>query len=253
MSRTGIIALLAVFLQIASLGGGRAAAQPDAPHRGGRPRVLLIGDSIAGGYFPHAKGLAAKRMDLFLAAEKSKVEVIMATPVAVKHLDEWLGDGRWDVVHFNFGLHDLKIIDPADAGQENPNRLPVGKGKPWVTVEQYAENMRAIVRRLKRTGAKLVWCTTTPVPPGAAGRVAGSEVAYNAAALEVMQAEGVQVNDLHAFIGTGEQRLANGGRPHDVHYKNGDPGYRSLAREVVRAIDQALQRPEPVAVGSELR
>lgn len=230
-----------------------AAADTPLPTGAGRPRVLLIGDSIAGGYFPHAKGMAAKRMDLSLAAEKSKVEVIMATPVAVKHLDEWLGDGRWDVIHFNFGLHDLKIIDPADAGTENPHRLPVGKGKPWVGVEQYAENLRVIVQRLKRTGATLVWCTTTPVPTGAAGRVPGSEVAYNAAALEVMQAEGVQVNDLHAFIGTGEQRLANGGRPQDVHYKNGDPGYKSLAREVVRAVDKALQQAEPVAAGGRRR
>lgn len=216
-----------------------AAAQPEAGAH--RPRVLIIGDSIAGGYFPHVKGMVFKRMDVTLAAEKSEKEVIMATPVAIKHLDEWLGDTRWDVIHFNFGLHDLKFINPANAGQENPNRLPVGQGKPWVPVEQYEENLRTLVQRMKRTGAKLVWCTTTPVPPGSAGRVAGSEVAYNEAALRVMQAEGVQVNDLHAFIGTGDRRLANGGRPADVHYKNGDPGSKSLAREVVRAIDTALQ------------
>lgn len=228
-------------------------AAADDPAAGSRPRVLLIGDSIAGGYFPHAKGMASKRMDLFLAADKSKGEVSMATPVAIKHLDEWLGEGRWDVIHFNFGLHDLKIIDPAEAGRDNPNRLPVGKGKAWVTVDQYAENLRAIVQRLKRTGAKLVWCTTTPVPAGAAGRVPGSEVAYNAAALKVMQAEGVPVNDLHAFVGTGEQRLANGGRPNDVHYKNGDPGYKSLAREVLRSVDKALEQPKPVAAGGQDR
>lgn len=215
-----------------------AAAQPAAGAH--RPRVLIIGDSIAGGYFPHVKGMVSRRMDVALAAEKSEREVIMATPVAIKHLDEWLGDTRWDVIHFNFGLHDLKCINPATAGEENPNRLPVGKGRPWVSVEQYEENLRTLVQRMKRTGARLVWCTTTPVPTGAAGRVAGSEAAYNEAALRVMRAEGVQVNDLHAFIGTGERRLERGGRPADVHYKNGDPGYKALAREVVRAIDEAL-------------
>ncbi len=23
----------------------------------------------------------------------------------------WLGEGRWDVIHFNFGLHDLKYLN----------------------------------------------------------------------------------------------------------------------------------------------
>src|SRR3990172_9226247 len=44
------------------------------------PRVLLIGDSISMGYT--ARGL--------------------------DQLDAWLGEKPWDVIHFNFGLHDLK-------------------------------------------------------------------------------------------------------------------------------------------------
>ena len=26
------------------------------------------------------------------------------------NLKTWLGDGKWDVIHFNWGLHDLKYV-----------------------------------------------------------------------------------------------------------------------------------------------
>lgn len=216
-----------------------AQAGPEAG-AGGGPRVLLIGDSIAGGYARYVQGALAKRAQVSLVAAKQK-NVIVSTPNAVKNLDKWLGDTKWDVIHFNFGLHDLKIIDPEAAESADPPRRPVGKGKPWVSVEQYEKNLTEIVHRLEKTGAKLIWCTTTPVPEGANGRVPGSEVAYNEAALRVMKAEGVAVNDLHAFVGAGDQRLQNGGIRGDVHYRNADPGYVSLAREVTRAIEAALK------------
>ena len=39
----------------------------------------------------------------------------------LENIDKWLGDGKWDVIHFNFGLHDLKYVD--DAGKNtSPTR-----------------------------------------------------------------------------------------------------------------------------------
>ena len=53
-----------------------------------------------------------------------------------------------------------------------------------VAIEQYVANLKKIAKRLKQTGATVVWCETTPVPDGARGRVAGDEKRYNQAAAE---------------------------------------------------------------------
>ena len=31
-----------------------------------------------------------------------------STDTGVRKLKDWLGEGKWDVIHFNWGLHDLK-------------------------------------------------------------------------------------------------------------------------------------------------
>src|SRR5688572_8105941 len=74
------------------------------------PRVLLIGDSISIGYtVPTRERLAGK-------ANVHRPGVNCGpTTRGVENLDKWLGDKKWDVIHFNFGLHDLRYID--DAGK----------------------------------------------------------------------------------------------------------------------------------------
>jgi acyl-CoA thioesterase-1 len=198
-----------------------------------RPNVLIIGDSISGGYTPFVMAALSNRMEVVRTLGNNA-----ATVTGLKRLDQWLGTKKWDVIHFNWGLHDLKYIDPATAEMDMAKLVAVDKGRQWVPVEQYEPNLLKLVQRLKKSGAKLVWCATTPVPAGASGRVPGDEVKYNAAALRVMQAEGVPVNDLWAFVGSPERRLALGGRPKDVHYT--DAGSKALADEVVKAIEQAL-------------
>src|SRR5688572_1778820 len=70
------------------------------------PRVLLLGDSISMGYTvpvrERLKGVANVHRP---AANCGPTER------GVANLDKWLGDGKWDVIHFNFGLHDLKYVD----------------------------------------------------------------------------------------------------------------------------------------------
>lgn len=59
-------------------------------------------------------------------------------------------------------------------------------GKLSVPPEQYREKMEKIVARRKETSAELIWCATTPVPEGEAGRKVGDEIAYNLIAAEIM-------------------------------------------------------------------
>ena len=138
-------------------------------------------------------------------------------------LDAWLGDGKWDVIHFNWGLHDLKFMP---------------HGKRQVTLAAYEKNLDSLVRRLKQTGAKLIWRNTTPVPEGELRprRIPADVERYNAAAKRVMQKHGIPIHDLYEFA---LARLGEIQRPVNVHFT--PEGSAALAGEVVRVILDALK------------
>lgn len=190
----------------------------------GLPRVLLIGDSISMGYTLPVRARLAGRANVHRPPVNCG-----DTARGVASLDAWLGDGRWDVIHFNFGLHDLKYLD--DRGQ----LAPPATGKQVHSPEQYAANLRRIAARLQRTGAKLIFATTTPVPPGSQGRLPEDAARYNAVALRVLREHGVAINDLHAFAAP---RLAELQRPANVHFT--DAGSGRLADEVATRIAAQL-------------
>ena len=192
----------------------------------GLPRVLLIGDSISMGYTVPVRAQLAGKANVHRPLENCG-----DTARGVKSLDKWLGTGKWDVIHFNFGLHDLKYLDAA--GQ----LAPPDKGKQVASVAEYEANLRTIVARLKQTGAKLIFATTTPVPAGTTGRVADDSVRYNAVAVRVMRELGVALNDLHAFV---LPRQAQTQRPANVHFT--DDGSAQLAETVVSRIAVLLPR-----------
>ena len=84
----------------------------------------------------------------------------------IASIDDWLGTGKWDVIHFNFGLHDL-VYYSAD-GSKRVDSTADG-ARHQVPADDYEKNLRTIAARLKQTGAELVWCSTTPLPEGASG------------------------------------------------------------------------------------
>src|SRR5882757_3092673 len=69
----------------------------------GLPRVLLIGDSISMGYTLPVRELLAGKANVHRVPENGG-----STRTGLEKLDAWLGKGKWDVIHFNWGLHDLK-------------------------------------------------------------------------------------------------------------------------------------------------
>jgi acyl-CoA thioesterase-1 len=183
------------------------------------PRVLLIGDSISIGYAPAVSKLLAGKADVQRIPENGG-----PTTNGLKNLAEWLGGGRWDVIHFNWGLHDLKLMDD---------------GKHQVPVEEYEKNLGELVARLKATGARLIWCSTTPVPAGKLNPPRRPEDVprYNQAAARIMRANGVAIDDLYGFA---LPRLDQIQRPENVHFT--DAGSEQLAEAVAGAILEALGR-----------
>lgn len=183
----------------------------------GLPRVLLIGDSISVGYtLPVRKLLAGE-------ANVQRIPANGGTSGnGVFQMDAWLGKQKWDVIHFNFGLHDLKRMSD---------------GEPQVPLAVYERYLRLFVTRLKSTGAKLIWATTTPVPEGPVNppRKPEDVAAYNAAALRVMKESGVAIDDLYAFAQPRRKEIQ---RPVNVHFT--DAGSEALARQVAASIRKAL-------------
>jgi lysophospholipase L1-like esterase len=102
-------------------------------------------------------------------------------------------------------------------------------------VADYEKNLRELTKRLKATGAKLIFATTTPVPEGAKGRDAGLEQKYNEAAVRVMTESGAKVNDLHAYC---TPHLSKWQRPRDVHFIA--LGNKKLGEKVAEEITAAL-------------
>lgn len=192
----------------------------------GLPRVLLIGDSISIGYTLGVRRHLDGRANVLRPAENCS-----DSAKGVARVDAWLGTGKWDVIHFNFGLHDLKYLDAAG------KYVPPERGKQVASPEAYADNLRRIVARLKETGARLIFATTTPVPPGSLGRVENDELRYNAAARGVMRELGVAVDDLHAVAKPRQNQLQ---LPHNVHFT--PEGYAVLAEAAAASVAAALKR-----------
>ena len=189
----------------------------------GLPRVLLIGDSISIGYTdPVRRRLAGK-------ANVHRPPCNCAhTGVGMAQLDDWLQPEPWDVIHFNWGLHDIKHVK-AGGG------LDVS-GEQIHSPEPYRDNLNALVPRLQATGARLIWCATTPVPEGAAGRLPEDGAKYNAVALDVMEANGVAVHDLYAAV---LPELEKHQMPQNVHFT--EEGSEFLGSRVAEAILKALE------------
>jgi len=185
----------------------------------GLPRVLLIGDSISIGYTLDVRALLKGKANVHRIPVNGG-----ATEVGLANLKEWLGEGKWDVIHFNFGLHDAKYAS------ETEQR---------VSREQYVENLKQLIAGMKPTGAKLIFATTTPVPKGGVltpTRRFDSIEARNELAVKLMEEQGVAVDDLYAVA---KPVMTTVGRPNDVHFA--PAGYELLAKAVAAAIEKELK------------
>jgi len=191
------------------------------------PRVLLIGDSISIGYTVPVRDMMRGKANVHRPPTNCG-----PTTRGIAEIDKWLGDRQWDVIHFNWGLHDLKYVGPRGRNLADPK---AAGSRRQVPIDDYEANLRKLVSRLKKTGAKLVWRSTTPVPAGAKGRVVGDSASYNTVAKRIMDEHGIAVDDQYSFA---LQRLKEIQRPANVHFT--PDGSRELAKQTVVAIKRAL-------------
>ena len=191
------------------------------------PRVLIIGDSISIGYTLPTRALLKGKVNLHRIPTNGG-----PTIKGLEHIDAWLGKKKWDVIHFNWGLHDLKHMGPKG---ENLFSKEKG-GKVQVPIEEYEKNLDRLVARLKKTRARLIWRNTTPVPPGSKGRYVGDSIKYNAAAARVMIRHGIPTHDLFTMS---KERMKEIMLPANVHYTR--EGSEVLGGDVAKVILEALK------------
>lgn len=166
----------------------------------GLPRVLVVGDSISMNYHEAAKAELAGIANYYRIEGNGG-----PSDRGVACMELWLGDYTqpglgWDLIQFNHGLHDLKqYYDEATKTY----------GAYQVDVESYKANLEKEIAIMRKTGATLMWCTTTPVPAssvghwkeGAMGRRNGADLVFNQAALEVMSKHpDILINDLNKAV-----------------------------------------------------
>ena len=194
------------------------------------PRVLVVGDSISMNYHDAAAG-ALKGIANYHRIEDN----CWSTLRGVAFMQYWLGDTTrkglgWDVIHFNSGLHDMK-------------QQTLG-GDYAVGLDAYKKNLRKEIEIMKKTGATLIWCSTTPVPNDLgstryAFRSKGAEKDFNRAALEVLgDYPEIQINDLCKVVH--ESGVFDGWRKgKDVHFWRQDEQAvlgKAVADAVIKAI-----------------
>ena len=189
-----------------------------------RPRVLLLGDSIRCSYQPLVAKLMADRADVVGPEENGRFAEHTRSRLA-----EWLTElGQPDIVHWNNGLWDC-----GHWWERQPKQIPL---------DEYVATLRQILDDLRQLTRSIIWATITPVHEDRLADQYGfnwtnKEIdTYNAAALSMMTAEDVAVNDLYTVVkaDVGE----NLGQ--DLLHLS-EKGQQRCAAAVVAAIDRMMK------------
>jgi len=181
------------------------------------PRVLLLGDSIARGYYSAVEQRLAGKA--YVA--RLTTSAFVSDPMFHQQIALVLDHTKFDVIHFNNGLHGWQLSE-ADYQKAFPDFL--------ATLQKHAPN------------AKLIWAATTPhkpttnAPPAAAASGTDARVvARNAIALEFVAAKKIPVNDLYTPL-LGRAELYSDG----VHFNR--EGIAIQADLVAAKIEKLLGR-----------
>lgn len=200
-------------------------------HEEGKVEVLILGDSISIGYTPVVINRLADKANVnrpllseFTYVPDHNFAVDFGHPVncrgttyTLEHLDDWLGTGKWDVIHANWGLWDARRS----------------------SVSQYTEQLGRIVTRLKRRTPVLVIATITPISErhGKSSRPQENAtiIAMNQAISELSQTHGFYVNDLYALVQGNPDLYSQDGR----HLREGE--YTLLGNQVADVLEGLWQ------------
>ena len=200
-------------------------------------RVLLIGDSIRSFYREEVKNLLGDEYEVYSPNENCRFSIY-----GLNSLRFWLEQfPEPDIIHFNFGLWDIAILYKQDGC--------------FTPIEQYVSTMKKILRELQKTGAKVIFATTTPVhdekykfegpmPPAHRNE---DIIAYNNAIVNEFRMEDVLINDLFSLIYPQKEKYLL----EDMIHPNPD-GVKLLGKAVadkIRSIEITNHKPKTSSAG----
>ena len=137
------------------------------------PRALLVGDSICNGYQGDVRERLAGKMNVSYWISSYCV----TSPAYLPLLSVYLDEAKYDVVHFNNGLHSLET--------------------PTAAYEKGMRRALALIRA-KQPDAKIVWCSSTPLTNDV--KTAKCRELNAAAAKVAVELGGIATNDLFSFL-----------------------------------------------------
>ena len=184
-------------------------------------KVLLIGDSIRMFYQNEVIAQLGEGYEVFAPEENCRFSSYI-----LNSLRYWLNEvPSPDIIHFNAGLWDTAILYREDGC--------------FIGVDEYVKNMRRILRELKKTGATVIFATTTPVSeekekllgPNPPAHRNEDIINYNKAALEAFNDEQIDINDLFTLLYAEKDRYLS----EDMIHPNED-GIKLLGYAVANAI-----------------
>jgi hypothetical protein len=208
------------------------------------PQILFLGDSVHQTIVQAAAKELGDKVSMNYPPRGIQAE---DSGTALANLEELLQKKDWDIIYFNYGIGDLCHKDPST--REFRIMSKDAGGVRVSTPEQYEKQLDALVQELKKTNAKLIWGSTTPMAivhffPSFLGNLfdANAEQEYNTIAARVMKKHKVLIVDIHGHI------MAQF-KPEDKH-----PPYTGYAGEMakrgkpihtplVQALQSALGKP----------
>jgi hypothetical protein len=153
------------------------------------PRVLLIGDSITRAYFKNVEQNLKGRAYCARVATSAAV----GDPALVTQLQPFLLETKFDVIHFNIGMHG------------------------WVySEEDYQKHLSDLLKVIRKDapGAKLIWASTTPVRKDRLPGPTNARIEErNRIAAAYFTAQHIPIDDLYALMSPHPEMHSD-----DVHF-----------------------------------
>ena len=181
------------------------------------PRVLLVGDSITRGYFGEVeKHLAGKAYCARLTTSKC-----VSDPSFVDEVQLLLKHYKFDVIHFNNGLHGWGYTEP-----------------------QYRDGLAKTVDAIRKHAgdAKLIWASTTPVRQGSDLQKFGERTervkVRNQLATGIMKERSISTNDLFGLVEDHPDWYSSDG----THFNA--KGKEAHGKQVAESVDGCLPAKE---------
>ena len=125
-----------------------------------------------------------------------------------------------DIIHWNNGLWDTLRYNGEDV---------------LTPLDEYLADMMRIHREMEKTGAKIIFATSTPTSTLDSDRRQSDIELYNREVCRLMEAKGVEINDLYTFV-----------KPHVDEYIDEDHihlnkyGVRAVGDQVIEVIKKYL-------------